>query len=125
MQAAPDHAAYYAKRKAAIPRGETVPNGGRPKRWPIPRWWRLKLEADEEVTIIRAMLAYDARCGITRPPWSPVALPPDEPARGFARGLVSGLNQFERSFILRLRVRLKTLLRITKFSQHEADGRKF
>ena len=97
------HAAYYAKRKAAVRRGETVkPNGGRPKRWPIPRWWRLKLSKDEEATVIRAMLASDARSGITRPPWSPAALPPDEPARGFARGLVKGLNQFERNFILAL-----------------------
>ena len=32
------HAAYYAKRKAAIRRGKTVkPNGGRPQRWPIVR----------------------------------------------------------------------------------------
>jgi hypothetical protein len=97
------HAAYYAKRKAAIHRGETVkPNGGRPKRWPIPRWWRLKLSKDEEATVIRAMLASDARCGITRPPWSPAVLPADGPARTFARGLIKGLDQFERSFILAL-----------------------
>jgi hypothetical protein len=117
------HAAYYAKRKAAIRRGETVkPNGGRPKRWPIPRWWRLKLEADEEVTIIRAMLAYDARCGITRPPWSPVALPPDEPARGFARGLVKGLDQCERAFILRLND-LRRPLRKDEMELHYANIR--
>jgi len=99
------HAAYYAKRKAAIRRGKTVkPNGGRPQRWPIVRPWRQlqPLTRDQEIIIIRNMLTSDMRCGITRPPWSPAALPPDEPARGFARGLVKGLNQFERNFILAL-----------------------
>jgi hypothetical protein len=43
--------------------------------------------------VIRAMLASDARCGITRPPWSPIPSP---------RGAAKGLNQLERFFILRL-----------------------
>jgi hypothetical protein len=39
------------------------------------------------------MLASDARSGVTRPPWSPIASP---------RGAAKGLNQLERFFILRL-----------------------
>jgi hypothetical protein len=88
------HAAYYAKRKAAIRRGEAVAVcGGRPKRWPIPRPWRFKLSPEDEATVIRAMLASDARSGVTRPPWSPIPSP---------RGAAKGLNQLERFFILRL-----------------------
>ena len=106
------HAAYYAKRKAAIRRGKTVkPNGGRPQRWPIVRPWRQlqPLTRDQEIIIIRNMLTSDMRCGITRPPWSPAALPPDGPARSFARGLVGGLDRFERNFILTLNHPSRTL----------------
>jgi hypothetical protein len=88
------HAAYVAKTRARIARGELKRfPGGRRKKWIIPRWWRYRLDEIQEATVLRAMLEHDARAGIERPPWPPITSKTIE-ARAFA--------QFERSFILRL-----------------------
>jgi hypothetical protein len=66
--------ARVAKQRKAVLRGELsrFPNG-RPKKWLIPRWWRLKLSPEDEARVLAHMAAYDARVrgGEPRPPWQP------------------------------------------------------
>jgi hypothetical protein len=66
--------ARHAKQRAAVRRNELrrYPQG-RPKKWLIPRWWRLKLSDAEQATVLAHMAEYDRRVrgGELRPPWQP------------------------------------------------------
>jgi hypothetical protein len=68
--------ARHAKQRAAVRRNEIrrFPQG-RPKKWLIPRWWRLKLSDAEQATVLAHMAEYDRRVrgGEPRPPWQPSA----------------------------------------------------
>jgi len=88
------HAAYVAKIRAAIARGEATrfPQG-RPRKYLIPRWWRYQLSESEVAAVLAHMVEHDARAGIEHPPWQAITSQRDE---------AMALASLERTWVIRL-----------------------
>jgi hypothetical protein len=91
----------HARQRAAIRRNEIrrYPQG-RKRKYLIPRHWRFKLSAADEVAVLTHMAAYDARVrgGEPRPSWEPITSQRAEAKAlaGLERSLIVAMNDAAR-----------------------------